>query len=184
MDDDTASDPSEIASLFANFFKSVFSDAAPPSADSNLDPLLDISEISLSLVEIFEGLSSLKCDVGPGLDSIPNSFLKEVRFSVARPLWLLFNKSLSSGVFPEIWKNSLIRPIFKSGNKEDVRNYRLIALLNSIPKFFEKLVSRQLKAFIGEILIDEQHGFTEGRSTTTNYTLLNNYLFKNLDRGA
>ena len=111
----------------------------------------------------------------------PTSFWKESRFSIVKPFWLLFDKSLLSGAFPDIWKTSLIRPIHKNGDKEDIRNYR--PLLNSIPKFFEKLVFCKLKTFIADIFIEEQHGFTAGRSTTTNLALFNNYLFKHLDRG-
>ena len=39
-------------------------------------------------------------------------------------------------VFPEIWKESYIIPLHKSGNKNEVSNYRGIAKLSSIPTLF------------------------------------------------
>ncbi len=54
----------------------------------------------------------------------------------------IFNKSLASGVFPDIWKIALITPIFKSGDRKDVTNYRGISILSLISKIFERLVKK------------------------------------------
>jgi hypothetical protein len=37
----------------------------------------------------------------------------------------IFNKSLSSGVFPDELKDAKITPIFKSGVRSEVNNYSL-----------------------------------------------------------
>ena len=80
----------------------------------------------------------------------------------------LFNASLTSGIFPNIWKESLIIPLHKNGSKSNVNNYRGIAKLSAIPKAFEHIVTDSITPQVTPIISDTQHGFTKGRSTVTN----------------
>jgi hypothetical protein len=75
---------------------------------------------------------------------------------VKKPLAVLFNLSLLSGVFPCVWKESYVVPLFKSGDKRNISNYRGISILSVIPKLFE---------IIRPSISDEQHGFVGGRTT-------------------
>jgi hypothetical protein len=45
-----------------------------------------------------------------------------------------------AGVFPSGLKYALIKPIFKSGDKKNIANYRPISLLPSFSKILEKLM--------------------------------------------
>jgi hypothetical protein len=40
----------------------------------------------------------------------------------------IFNKSLSSGVFPDELKDAKITPIFKSGVRSEINNYSLYSI--------------------------------------------------------
>lgn len=80
----------------------------------------------------------------------------------------MFNASLSSGYFYDLWKESYIIPLHKSGSRFEVKNYRGIAKLSAIPKLFEKLITCRLVHSIGGIISKSQHGFVRGRSTATN----------------
>ena len=44
--------------------------------------------------------------------------LKATAGSIAEPLSMLFNHSLSTGRFPELWKVANVIPILKSGDKK------------------------------------------------------------------
>ena len=101
---------------------------------------------------------------------------------MVRHLLTLFNIFLSDGLFSVMWKTALIRPIHKSGDKSNVANYRPIAILNSIPKLFEKIVCDKIKPIIDSGLSEAQRGFRPGRSTSTNLALFCDYLFSNLDK--
>ena len=65
-------------------------------------------------------------------------------------------------------KSSKVIRLFKSGNKNNVDNFRPISILPAFSKIFEKLILKQLLRHfnLNSLLHDEQYGFTKGRSTT------------------
>ena len=66
------------------------------------------------------------------LDNMLCSIIKNVARIISGPLSKIFNKSLSSGVFPDELKDAKITPIFKSGLRCEVNNYRPISVLSVI----------------------------------------------------
>jgi hypothetical protein len=101
----------------------------------------------------------LKLDVskGAGPDGISPLILKNCASAFARPLSLLFNRSLSTCVFPEIWKLSYVTPIFKKGN--NVEDYRGVVILSALLKRFELLVYRTMYEDLKNLICVNQHGF-------------------------
>jgi len=57
--------------------------------------------------------------------------------------------------------------MFKSGNKYDVSNYRLISLLSSISKILEKLILSRTLTFLNKhcVILPTQNGFRPNHST-------------------
>ena len=49
--------------------------------------------------------------------------------SIYRPLEIIFNQCLETGVFPSEWKKGNIVPIHKKGDKQMLENYRAVLLL-------------------------------------------------------
>jgi hypothetical protein len=74
-------------------------------------------------------------------------------------------------------------PIFKSGQKSDIRNYRGIAIISCIPKLFESIVNEKLFSQIKNRITEMQHGFFKGRSTTTNLLEFIDYSLNAMDNG-
>ena len=81
---------------------------------------------------------------------------------------LIFNRSLQVGYFPQSWKSSHVIPVFKSGDRSNIENYRPISILPAVSKVFECLVRDTLFNFLKMRIIPEQHGFFPGRSTASN----------------
>jgi hypothetical protein len=48
--------------------------------------------------------------------------------------------SIITGVFPEHLKYAVIHPLFKSGDKADITNYRPISMLTVFSKILEKVM--------------------------------------------
>lgn len=133
-----ANSPKDIAQLFRSYFSSVY--CTPPTSvnsNSHIKSHMHIGDISLPESIVFEGLMNLDSSKGCGPDGIPPVFLVNCAQSLCRPITIIFNLSLESGIFPDIWKTSCVKPIFKSGPKNSVENYRPICLLSSLGKLFE-----------------------------------------------
>lgn len=179
-------DKPDIGNKYAEFFKSVYSTPITFDKDNFAHvptDIVNLSIVNIDLVDIVNSLKSLDENKGAGPDTIPPIFLKRTADLIAIPLHFLFNHSLQSGKFPKNWRSSFLIPIFKSGDKSDIKNYRGVAILSAVPKLFEKLVTQKLyTAFMDHIDIN-QHGFVKGRSTTTNLVDYTSYILQNMENG-
>lgn len=170
---------SEISNLFKQFFQSVYQE--PINFDTNnFDHLTAIQDpldaISITKKEIKTAIKKLDKNKGPGPDLIPPRFLFNTVDTISEKLYLIFKTSLDKGIFPDSWKNSFITPIFKSGNKSDIKNYRGIAILSCIPKLFESIVTNKISSHLSGFITSKQHGFTKRRSTVTNLSVYTSYI--------
>ena len=96
---------------------------------------------SITPAHVQQILSKLPSGKSPGADRITNEILKATAVSIADPLSRIFNNSLSSGIFPNVWKLATISPIHKSGKDQTQPvSYRPIALLSSVSKVLERVV--------------------------------------------
>ena len=75
-----------------------------------------------------------------GHDGISNKVLKSIKNEIAKPLTLIINQMLKTGIFPNAFKKSKITPLFKMGYSLLVANYRPISLLPTMSKIFERMI--------------------------------------------
>ena len=66
---------------------------------------------------------------------------------------------------PEEWKDSIILPIFKNGDKTDCCNHRGISLLQTKYKTLSKILLSRLIPYAEEIIGDHQSEFRSNRLT-------------------
>ena len=182
-------DNDEIANCFAQYFQSVFANTASADSDGRelnmfsweqLD-MLCISEISLT--EIEDAIKHLKPKTSVGSDGIPPYVVKGCADSLKHPLLMAFNLSLKTCTFPNKWKSGLVCPIPKGGNKNDIRNYRPIAVLSAFAKIFEQVLFNRILPHVKPTISVSQHGFMKQRSTITNLAIITDVLAKALDNG-
>ena len=100
------------------------------------------------------------------INAIPPLLLINCAAELAPALKLLFTQSLMHGFIPTSFKSAVITPVFKSGIKTSPCNYRPISLTSTIIKVFERIVRKQVVAFLTRRghLNNTQHGFRSGRS--------------------
>ena len=60
---------------------------------------------------------------------------------------IIFNKSLSSILFPDDCQRTRVTPLFKQSELTDVNNYRPISVISVIATVFERIVYDQLFSF-------------------------------------
>jgi hypothetical protein len=132
----------------------------------NVEPLINI-EIEES--EVMDQLNNINTKKAYGPDGLPPRLIKEAKRVISKPLTMLFNKSLSTASFPELWKRANVLPIFKKGAKNIMGNYRPVSLLCVNAKIFEKIIFKHLyNHFKDNFLISIwQSGFRPAMSTVT-----------------
>ena len=86
---------------------------------------------------------------------------------LAPSITFMIDKSIETGGFPSTCKNAKVSPIFKTGDKDDVNNYRPISILPTISKVIEKWIEIKLMSYLDEysLLHKNQSGFRKGHST-------------------
>jgi hypothetical protein len=85
--------------------------------------------------------------------------LKNCASTFAKPLSVLFNRFMATGIFPDKWKVSYVTLIFKKGRRNNVEDYRGVAILSAIPKRFELLVYRGMYNDLKNLMSINQHDF-------------------------
>jgi hypothetical protein len=79
-----------------------------------------------SALEVELAIEKLKSHKSPGIDQIPAELIKTgvrtIRSAIRKLIISIWNKE----ELPEEWKESIIVPIYKKGDKTDCNNYRTI----------------------------------------------------------
>lgn len=183
----SANEEQDVANLFAMYFSSIYEDSTTPDDSSRfldgIHDIVDIGAIHLEVSEVFEAINGLDVTKGPGYDLIPPTFIRNCAYSLSHVLTTIFNQSLAEGTFLAEWKTAYISPIFKSGRKDMVENYRPIVKLSVIPKLLDKIINHRLFAILKNTICSQQHGFFHGRSTATNLCLFTHFCINSIENG-
>ena len=133
---------------------------------------------------VLKELSRLKVTKASGPDGITARRLKDAAPVVAKPTTYLVNLTISTGLIPPEWKDVRVTPIFKSGARNDVNNYRPISVLPPVSRIMERVIQVQLLAFLTEhdLLSDYKSGFRKKHSTGTAVIYLTDYILEHMDR--
>jgi len=120
----------------------------------------------------------------PGFDGISVNILKAIQNHIVKPLTFIFNVCLKQGIFPNKFKTAIIKPLYKSGNKDLVSNYRPISMMYNFSKIFEKIIKFRLMSYLetNKLLSNNQYGFRPGRSTTNALYSTTKLIYENLDK--
>ncbi len=93
--------------------------------------------------------------------------LKLFRHSLSPIFATLFNNCMYAGIFPDRLKIARVIPLYKSGDRSDITNYRPISLLPVFSKIFEKLIHSRVSSFLEKhnVIYNKQFGFRKRHST-------------------
>lgn len=164
----------DTCNLFARNFESTY--LVAESSFSHQLLLNNELDFTISVDEVVSKISSLREKKSVDPDGLSSYFVKNCINSIVKPLHLLYNKSLILGHMPTIWKKTFITPVYKAGNKQDVLNYRPIAIIGTISKIFDAIMTDNISEICLMHIINNQHGFVKGRSTLTNLIFYNNFI--------
>jgi len=143
-------------------------------------------DVNVDVAAVIQQINLLDTSKANGPDDISNRLLLACGSSLAISLEIIFTKSLSTGVFPKLWKTANVVPIYKNkGEKCDPSSYRPISLLSTISKIFEKLIYNYLYNFLtsNNLLYKLNSGFKKGDGTVNQLLHVTHQIYKNFDEG-
>lgn len=117
--------------------------------------------------EIVSIVQKFKVKYSRDSDGVDMATVKKVIKEIAQPLVHICNLSFQTGTFPTKMKTAKVIPLYKTGNKHQLTNYRPISILPQFSKILEKLFNNRLESFSEQhnLLSDCQYGFRSERST-------------------
>ena len=177
VNNQSISNPGEMANHFNMFFTSVSASIVndinpsdrPPDAPSFNDdiPLFSFTDSPVTATEIIEATNLLQSKKTLDLSGISVWLTQKIISNIAAPLKHIFANSFSLGIVPSEFKIAKVVPVFKSGNKDSMDNYRPISLLSCFSKIIEKIVGTCLTSFldVNNLISNSQFGFRKKHST-------------------
>jgi hypothetical protein len=194
----THSQPSIIASKFCSFFTGIanklkstslilkdFVWSTPYAYQNKTKTYTTFNFKPVSVNDTLKRLKKLQRNKSCGADNLPPGFLKDTAIHIAKPLNYVINLCLTNGTVPEDFKTGKITPVYKSGSKHTLDNYRPITVLPICSKILERNIHTQLMAHLEQhnLLSKYQCGFRRGRSTEVATTVFLDSIRKNMDAG-
>lgn len=135
--------------------------------------------------EIRTTIDSLKNGKAPGYDSITAEMLKEISEEISIPLAHLINRIFSTGFCPSQFKMSIVKPLFKKGERTKPENYRPVSLITNITKIFEKIIKGRMTQYLDkyQMISDRQYGFRRGKSTQDAIANITSRIYEGMEDG-
>ena len=169
-------DCKEKAELFNKIFAA---QCTPLNNNISLPAFLSLTENKLDTIRIAEeDILSIIRSINPkksnGPDQISGHMLRIADDALVTPLKLIFMNILRTSTYPALWKQANVTPVHKKGDKQEVKNYRPISLLSLFGKIFEKIVFKDIYAYLisNQLITENQSGFRPGDSTTNQLLFL------------
>ena len=174
----------------ANIFNKFFAEQCTPLNNGSVLPSNQefltqerLYSIDLSNDEILKLIRSLNVHKAHGHDDISIRMKKIYDKSLVKPLIMLFQNSMTSTHYPDIWKRSNIILVHKKNDKQLIQNYGPISLLSVFDKIFEKVVFNRIYNFLlnERLLNPDQSGFRPSNSCINQLLAITHEIFVSFD---
>ena len=168
-------DSNDVASKFNEYFTSAIKNLFNgTSGNSNINPMSYLGNSVMNSIS----LTPCTCDEvsliirqmknrGSGFHGPSRLTYKIVCDIIKYPICEIFNSILTSTYYPDILKIACVSPVFKSGDKLQLNNYRPISGLPVLNLIIERLFYNRFVSFINNnsILFSKQYGFRRNLGT-------------------
>lgn len=131
-----------------NFFRGI-----PTLSENNANSL----EAEMTEDEILIAINELSRNTSPGLDGFTSEFYVHFRRLLAPELVEVYNRSFEvPNRLPTSWSKIAMKMIPKTGNLDEIKNWRPVSLCNVDYKIVMKALSNRLKQVLATIISVEQ----------------------------
>jgi hypothetical protein len=166
----------DILQAFVHHYEQVFTAQAPSAASehalhaclavtpSRLAPeQYNFCEQKLTLSDLKEAVDSMANDKAPGCDGFPCEFYKAFWDDIGPDLHKVYLEAFAARSLGTLINKGNIKFIPKSGDPEEITNWRPITLLNVSYKIIAKALSLKVRHLLPQIIRPEQTGFIKSR---------------------
>ena len=167
-------DNKEIADICNKHFVSIGERLAEGIPDTSDSPTADMKPTNCRFVfrkvttsQVERVIKKLVNAKATGVHNIPNKILKDSCQTIAQFLSDIFDLSISTNTFPNDLRIGKVSPAHKSGDRDDLNNYRPMSVLPTIARVFERLLYNQMYTYLtdNKLLEQQQFGFRSIHST-------------------
>jgi len=194
-DNQIITDQAVVVESFNDFFASVGSKMADKIMKENMNTsFYDTTTIRENIVdslflspvterELHQAICDININSATASDGVSAKLIKQFSKYLIPPLVYVINLSFQTGNFPYDLKKSDVIPVYKSGGRSDINNYRPISVVSQFAKIFEKTIASRLKNHLDfyNILSENQFGFRANRSTEDAIYTLTNSIYSTLN---
>ena len=162
---DLVSDSHSIVARWRNYFSQLF----------NVHRVKDVGQAEIhtaeplvpqpSAYEVELAIDKIKSHKSPGIDQIPAELIRAGGRTICLEIRKLITSIWKKETLPEEWKESIIVPIHKKGDKTDCNNYKGVSLLPTNYKILSNILLSRLTPYAKEIIGHHQCGFRRKWST-------------------
>ena len=177
----------EAANVLNTFFTSVFTKESlfdiPSLSDKSNG--MDLNSITITHQDIIHQIQKLDPNKSCGPDKIHPRVIKGTIDGLITLLFYIYTKSLHEGSVPASWKDAIITPIHKKGNKKVPSNYRPISLTSVFCRMLESIIKGKIMTYfdINNLFFEQQHGFRPMMSCVTQLLHVMEHWTRFLDDG-
>lgn len=134
--------------------------------------------------QVYKALNSIKSNAH-GNDLISTKMIMYCMPHLNPYLTFIINKCIEQGIYPEVWKNALVKPLNKITCPTTYSDLRPISLLPVMSKIMERLMFNQMMSHSNSynIIPSNQSGFRVGHSTTSAILKVNDDIVRGYDQG-
>jgi len=170
----------EVTSFWENIYKSKVvndQDIEEYLADISLERGLadkeqEICEGLLTIEECNEALKNMKSNKSPGSDGLPKEFYETFWDNIKHMVIDSLNESFQKGTMTPSQRNGIITLMFKKGDREEMKNWWPISLLNTDYKLAAFSVANRLHKVLAHLINEDQTGYVKNRFIGTNIRLI------------
>lgn len=176
----------DLERILVNFYTALFSkDTIDMQIQTELVDDLEFSltdlereqcEALFTKEELLFALRGLQTGKAPGSDGLPTEFYLTFWDSLGDHLVRVFNERFRLGILTDSQREGLLRLIHKKDERNLVKNWRPISLLNTDYKLASKVITERLKGVMSSIVHQDQTCSVPGRSIFSNLQLVRDVL--------
>lgn len=134
-----------------------------------VSPTVSCEPVIFTQEGVLASIDRLSPSSAPGDDDICPKILKITRTISSHLLSLIFSQSVEQMYLPADWRFGKVLPIFKSGDRKSICNYRPISLTSIPCKIMEHITYSHVINYLCDhhLICTNQHGFRKGFSCET-----------------